>query len=213
MTYLINAVRPAGQPPVLMFDLGNLLVRLNPITDLWPEIVNRTELEQLAGRWSRSRAVRDYESGIVRDMDEFRHQARCELDISVDDDAFDRIFGQMIGELFEETIPLLTALKPYYRLMILSNTSPFHWARCRDNQGLGAFFERVYISCEMGVMKPDPLIYNLVLRDLRVMPQNIVFFDDRKENVDAASKIGFKAIQTFGGNPLINDLRNINIVE
>ncbi|MEA4890301.1 MAG: HAD family phosphatase [Clostridiaceae bacterium] len=212
MTNLINAVRPSGQPPVLMFDLGNLLVRLNPITDLWPEIENPSELELLAGRWSGSRAVRDYESGKIRDLPDFHRQARRELGFSVDEDAFYRIFSQMIGELFDETIPLLTALKPVYRLMLLSNTSPFHWERCRDKQGFGTFFERVFISCEMGVMKPDPLIYSLVLQEIKVMPQNIIFFDDRKENINAASNMGFTAIQTFGGDPLINVLRRLNII-
>ena len=196
-----------------MFDLGNILVKLNDVTSLWPDREPEPGSLSFSDRWSISRTVHDYETGQIPDLETFFRLAVGELEITVSQDRFRRIFIDMIGDLFDETIPLLTALKPYYRLALLSNTSPDHWYHCRDKLGLGGFFDHVFVSYEMGCMKPDKRIYEQVLERLKADPQNIWFFDDRQDNTEEARKQGMNAIHSLGGDRLIADLRRLNFIE
>ena len=54
-------------------------------------------------------------------------------------------------------------------------------------------FDRLYPSFELGVAKPDPTIFKLVLDDLDLAPEEVVFLDDHQINVDAAESVGITA--------------------
>jgi len=59
---------------------------------------------------------------------------------------------------------------------------------------LYAPFTPCILSCEVGLEKPDPKIYELLLQEIQMPANQILFVDDRKENIDAALKLGFDAI-------------------
>ena len=56
-------------------------------------------------------------------------------------------------------------------------------------------FEPCLLSCEMGLEKPDPKAYELLLKTIKLPAEEIVFIDDKAENVEAAKKMGIDAIQ------------------
>ena len=213
MTDAFKAVKPAGRPPILLFDLGNILVRLNPVNTLWPDQTPAAGSLSFSERWGLSRAVRDYETGRLADLDAFYLAAREELGFTVPEEQFVQVFRQVIGEPFTETIPLLQALQPFYPLMLLSNTSRDHWEYCRDQLGLGGFFQDEFLSYRMGVMKPNPLIFRQVLAVLPEEPQNIWYFDDKAENTAVATSLGFRAFTCWGGEPLVRQLRQLGLIQ
>jgi putative hydrolase of the HAD superfamily len=51
----------------------------------------------------------------------------------------------------------------------------------------------VIASCELLLIKPEKAIYDVLLQRLKLPPEQVVFFDDNKANVDAACKLGIKA--------------------
>jgi 2-haloacid dehalogenase len=53
-------------------------------------------------------------------------------------------------------------------------------------------FDRRYISGHLGVVKPDPRIYQIVENDSGVSPSGLLFADDRAENIAAASARGWQ---------------------
>jgi len=55
-------------------------------------------------------------------------------------------------------------------------------------------FNPCLLSCEIGAEKPDPKIYQHLLDQLEISAGNVVFIDDKKENIEAAKKLGFDAI-------------------
>lgn len=55
-------------------------------------------------------------------------------------------------------------------------------------------FDNLIFSCQEGVAKPDEDIYKLTIQKIGVPPQNILFIDDKKENTEAASALGFQTI-------------------
>lgn len=56
-------------------------------------------------------------------------------------------------------------------------------------------FDRAYVSGRMGVIKPDPRIYQMVEDDCGILPQALLFADDKAENVAAAAARGWRTHQ------------------
>ena len=53
-----------------------------------------------------------------------------------------------------------------------------------------SFFEKVYYSQRTGYRKPEPEIFDLVLRENSLIPSQTLFVDDIRENAEAAGKVG-----------------------
>lgn len=61
-----------------------------------------------------------------------------------------------------------------------------------------AEFDRRYISGHMGVIKPDPRIYEMLEADCGIAPQALLFADDRQDNIDMARSRGWQ-VHLFEG--------------
>ncbi len=90
-----------------------------------------------------------------------------------------------------------------YRLFLLSNTNEMHWQRaCRllEYRGHTAadYFDKVYLSNEMHLVKPDTAIYAAVLDQSGLAAGETLFIDDREVNLAAAAQLG---IHTFHERP------------
>jgi putative hydrolase of the HAD superfamily len=72
---------------------------------------------------------------------------------------------------------------------------------------LAAFYHCTW-SWELGLAKPEPAIYIKTAESLDTPPENILFFDDRPENIAAAGALGFQTIRFTDYESLIRDLRN-----
>lgn len=59
--------------------------------------------------------------------------------------------------------------------------------------GIAHYFDDVYISGEIGMMKPDLRIYQYVTRQLKIHPDQILFIDDKQSNVEGARRAGLQA--------------------
>jgi len=94
------------------------------------------------------------------------------------------------------------------RMGILSNTCSIHWLHVAEGPfaTLASFFHRHVLSYEVGAMKPDPLIYQAAIETAGVEPAEILFTDDRPENVVAAREMGIDAIHFTSPAKLLADL-------
>lgn len=83
-------------------------------------------------------------------------------------------------------------LAPHYNMALLSNTSRFH----RDHYApqcapMFSLMDHLCYSFDMGVSKPDDVIYLQALDTLGWKAEETIFLDDSKKNIDAAEKLGF----------------------
>jgi putative hydrolase of the HAD superfamily len=70
--------------------------------------------------------------------------------------------------------------------------------------GLYKPFEPCLLSCEIGIEKPDPKAYELLLKILELPAQDVIFIDDKSENVEAAKQMGIDGI-VFESSQQIRD--------
>ena len=75
-------------------------------------------------------------------------------------------------------------------------------ARVRTRWTLEARFDAVVISCEVGLFKPDPRIYELCLERLVLPAAGTLFVDDRADNVEGAARVGLRTLQFEGPDAL-----------
>jgi len=77
---------------------------------------------------------------------------------------------------------------------VISNTNDVHvrWLRAQIPEF--AAFDSVIFSSDVGLVKPDPAIYELALSELGVQPEQALFVDDLAENVAGARAVGMAAL-------------------
>jgi putative hydrolase of the HAD superfamily len=91
------------------------------------------------------------------------------------------------------------------RLALLSN-APEPLARAIDESRWSRRFDHRYYSCRLGVAKPAPLAFQLVLRDLGAQPDEVLFIDDRAENIRAARDLGLRTVTFTTASTLDGEL-------
>ena len=97
-------------------------------------------------------------------------------------------------ETIRPTEKLIDELKAAgYKLYVLSNMSR-EFIDFLRKQKVYENFDGDVVSCEVGIVKPMPEIYDLLIERFDLDPAETIFIDDRKENVDAAAA---KGIATF----------------
>lgn len=69
--------------------------------------------------------------------------------------------------------------------------------------------EKIFISGKIGFLKPDPQAFLHVVKELNRKPNEIIFIDDRQENVDAAREVGMSGIHFKTPNQFKNELKSI----
>jgi putative hydrolase of the HAD superfamily len=78
------------------------------------------------------------------------------------------------------------------------------WAKkLRDKFNLGKYVRGFVISGDVGLRKPDPAIFEHLIRQLNVTAGDGVFVDDNHKNLDSATELGLKTIlfDATGENP------------
>lgn len=101
-----------------------------------------------------------------------------------------------------------------YKTAILSNTNWMHWNFSVENffgvdgYKVEDYFDHVFLSCELGMVKPDERIYQHVIDVTGVKAEDIIFFDDSAKNCEGARRVGIHSIHDPLGNAWMHVLRN-----
>ena len=72
-------------------------------------------------------------------------------------------------------------------------------------------FHEIIVSGEVGLIKPDREIFDLTLEKVSRRPEECVFIDDAKTNVDVAASMGFVAIHFESPEQLEEKLRGLGL--
>ena len=95
---------------------------------------------------------------------------------------------------FDDVVPFLRKWSKTYRLGIVSDAPP-STRRIMQGAGVLSTMQGVTFSCDLGVLKPDPRIYQATLSQLGVQPEEAIFVDDIPEKLEGATRLGVKGIQ------------------
>jgi len=183
----------------IIFDLGNVLLPIDLVLT-YEAFAAHSSLStvEIEKKIIENQLWVPYESGLQTD-DEFRTFLRLHLDLTISDVEFDEAFSALLLDFHAGVYEWIRSLKAKYRLILLSNTSSIHAERFTqvqlgpEGQNLFSLFDQVNYSFEMGLVKPDPLIYYQVLQVTKLASEEVLFFDDNLANINSAKAIGIDA--------------------
>lgn len=130
------------------------------------------------------------------------------LDLRMDYDKFVPIWNDIffLSDENRAVYNLARPLKEHYRLAVLSNVNTLHFEYVKKEFPVFDAFHSIIASCDLGLRKPDPLIYRKTLDMLRVSPGEVFYTDDRAELIQSASSLGIHGFVFNGIEQLKNDL-------
>lgn len=119
-----------------------------------------------------------------------------------------RDYAEARTKLYPEAIPLIKQLKEKnLKIGLISNTSVFT-QQIIEETGLLDYIDYPVLSYEVGLIKPDPRIYNYLLRLAKVRPgQALMIGDKLVDDVLTPRKLGMKAIHFQNYPRLIRELK------
>jgi glucose-1-phosphatase len=184
----------------IIFDLGGVILDLDvprtinafaemaDITSAKAETIFHTSLE-----------FNLYEKGGMTDQ-QFRDFLKFAYTPKSSDKEIDLAWNQMLRAIPVEKLELLEKLKTQYTVILLSNTNEIHLSYINQNllpkesAGLDQYFHRAYYSHRMLKRKPDAEIFEQVLAENKLVPQQTLFLDDNLMNIKGAESVGIKTV-------------------
>lgn len=120
--------------------------------------------------------------------------------------AYEKNFNQN-KQLFEQAFKLK---KQGYKIAVLSDQWPPSKQALMPDKLYKKFNVKI-VSCDVGVRKPNPKIYKLILKKLKLPAKNCLFIDNQQWNIKPAKKLGMKTILFKNNEQLFNDLKEFGI--
>lgn len=181
-------------PSVVVFDLGKVLVNFDyGIAARRFAARGTMTLPEIALYISQSPLFLHYETGALTTQQFYAEICRV-TGFRGDLAEFDKCFADIFFPI-EPMIQLHAALRqqgvPVY---IFSNTNELAAEHIRRSFPFYANFDGHILSYQHGVMKPDARLYEVVERECGRRGNEILYLDDRPENVAAGAARGWQAI-------------------
>ncbi len=184
----------------IIFDFGGVLINLDysltnkAFRELGFDIDKHfTQLQQ-------SNLFNEYETGKVSSAF-FYNELRQLGGNHLTDEQLATAWSAMILDLPLERVEMLKQLKKKYNLYLLSNTNQTHYDSFAPylDKLLGegvwdALFNKVYYSHRIGLRKPDKEIFEYVVSDARLQPQQCLYLDDLEKNLIAPAAMGMQTV-------------------
>lgn len=101
----------------------------------------------------------------------------------------------------EDVFEYIRELKPNHKIGLLTNARSGTPRRRFTREQL-ALFDSVIVSAEVGIIKPDPRIFELAAKELGVKPEETMFTDDNAEYLAGARQVGMHAHQFISAQDL-----------
>ena len=178
---------------LFIFDMGGV-VTTTAGDDIFEGISKRLGISkerffELSGKGTPESLFKKMDKGIIGSK-EYWAEISEKLGEKIKTDWFRLLFHPVLNE---ETVRLIKELKAKgHRVVCGTNTIDSHY----DNhlsRGDYAFFDMTYASIHMGVRKPDPEFWRLIMEAEGFEAGQTFFTDDRRENVEAAASLGINS--------------------
>jgi putative hydrolase of the HAD superfamily len=211
------------RPSFVIFDLGNVLVHIEPAAFLRSLSIDTHDNRN----YYQSKVVdivKSYERGddstevffakldtLFNERDsmlQHHHGGKNHFTLSDFRNATLSIIGVPV-EGMEEIVHRVGASA---HLGLLSNTNPIHFDYCLQTFRVLRFIPTHFLSYQLKAFKPEPEIFTQVIERVSLPPEEIFYIDDLVENVEAARSVGLLAHQFVGLKDTEKLLTDLNLI-
>lgn len=195
----------------IIFDMGGVLIDLDREACIEEfRKLGFPEADEMLNTYRQKGIFKELEMGVISPQELYDYINR-EVGHHIPSGKIDKALCAFLTGLSTYKLDMLLHLREQYRIFMLSNTNAImmpHIARTYfTQQGLTVdnYFERLFLSYEMGMLKPDPEIFEAVLNETGIKAKETLFIDDAEPNVETALSLGFRTYLPAQGE----DLRHI----
>lgn len=180
----------------IVFDLGGVLIDLD--FDRALKTFGKAGFENIEDQlqsFNREGIFMQYELGNIS-SEEFRTAIRKQVRVSLTDREIDDMWNLILLNIPHEKLKLILDLRGKYMVYLLSNTNQIHWdytcnhAFTYHGFRVKDYFEETFLSFEMHLAKPDKAIFERMLQEANLLPEETFFIDDSEANCKAAEEQG-----------------------
>lgn len=180
----------------LLVDFGGILVGLDRIRCISSfRNLGIHNVDKMIELYFQEGIFGRHEKGLVSDT-EFRDILRSESEQVLSDSQIDDAWCSFLTGVPQYKLDFLKETRKSRKVFLLSNTNNIHWQFALNNifnlpgYGINDLFDKVYLSFELKMVKPDLSIFDFVLKDADICAQETLFIDDSKTNCMAAEELG-----------------------
>ena len=191
----------------LMFDLGGVIMeieRRRAVDAL--KSIGLADADEMLGEYGQRGIFLELELGNVTPA-QWRDELRRHIKGDVTDAEIDRAFEKFLIGIPESRLKDLEELHRDHKLYLLSNTNKVMWDGMilsefrKDGHDINYYFDGVIPSFEVHCYKPDAEIFHKACEKFGIRPEDTIFFDDSKANVEAARALGFGGVHVADNRP------------
>jgi len=185
----------------IVFDLGGVVLNIDFALTIDAFInLGVKNFAQLYEKSHQYPTFDKFDKGLISPV-EFRNEMRKMLNLNLTDNQIDSAWNAILLDFPPDNIHFLNELKKSHRTFLLSNTNAIHYPvytkTLSNNFGiadLSVLFEKTYFSFQVGLRKPDKEIFELLLNENHLIPEQTLFVDDSLPNIETASKLGIQTL-------------------
>lgn len=189
----------------LLVDFGGVLINLDRqrCIDNFKKL-GLFDADKLLDVYHQQGIFMQQEKGLITSAD-FRNGIREKIGKIVTDRQIDTVWNSFLVDIPTYKLDLLLKLREKYVVYLLSNTNEIHWRwSCKNAFPYRGFrvedyFEKIYLSYEMKMVKPDTEIFEAVLADTDIDPRQTFFIDDSEANCETARALGISTYTPEAG--------------
>lgn len=196
----------------IIFDFGNVLIDLDfdRCFDTYRELTDIDWTMETLPSDVRT-AIHKYDRGHISD-EAFIWTLQQHSAKTSDPRLFIKSWNSLLLDIKPERFEMLERLRKEYNLCILSNINNLHLNYIHKYlkttyQVLDfedRYFDKVFYSHHIGKRKPDSEIYEYIMNNLQVAPEDVLFIDDLAENIAAAKNHGWHGQVHDPSNNIVN---------
>lgn len=182
----------------LMFDLGGVIIDLDRQRCVDALVVlGDFHADELLGLSMQKGEFMKLEEGKISATD-FYNEMRRRIGRPVSDNEITDAINELLIGIPVERLRLLRELKQHFKVILLSNTNSIMFdtkiADCFAQEGLSVshYFDDIFLSYRLKACKPHADIFEKVIAQAQIIPEETLFFDDSQQNLDTAAALGFK---------------------
>lgn len=128
--------------------------------------------------------------------------------------AWDERFVEMYGGAFDATVALLADLRRRrVPLFASTNWGAESWRQAKARYPFLEWFDGALVSGEVGLAKPDPAFFELLVETFGLHPPETLYIEDNLANLQAAADRGFVTHRFLSSQDLAADLRRHGLVD
>lgn len=194
----------------VIIDLGGVMIDLDRdhcVREF--EALGIPGVNEMLGLYRQKEPFLSIETGRISVAD-FYDKLRELAGRNIDDKLLEKAFYAFLVKLPPERLAALRSMRSAgLKLFMISNTNVIMYdgwikqAFMQEGLRVGDYFDGIVTSFAEGVCKPDPQIFETVLRRYSLQPRESILLDDSEANCEEARRLGMHALRIWGTESLL----------